>query len=192
VAAAGDGGRPVRVGPTGYAGIVTRAVALVIDSIVLDVIAIAVAAAVQLLISLFTGHSNLGAVAAVVTGILWFVWAGVYFATFWNLTGETPGNRVLGIRVTSVDGGDIGVWQAILRYFGLVLAALPLGLGFVPVLFNERRRGLQDWIGGTVVRWVEQDGGTPDAPSPAAQLTPGPVLTARAATLPAAPPRADS
>ncbi len=189
---AGDGGRHSRAAPTGYAGVVTRAVALVIDCIILDLIAIIVGACVQLLISLFTGHNNLGATAAVVTGVLWFIWAGVYFSTFWNLTGETPGNRLLGIRVTNIDGGDIGPWQAIRRYFGLVLAALPLGLGFVPVLFNDRRRGLQDWIGGTVVRWVEPDGATRDGPPPSARPSTGRVLTPSGASLPAAPPRADS
>lgn len=185
-----DGSAPeVRSHPAGYAGIVTRAVALTIDAVVLDVIAIVVAAGAQLLISLFTGHSNLGATAAVVTGILWFVWAGLYFTTFWNLTGVTPGNRVLGIRVTTLDGGDVSAWQAIRRYFGLVLAALPLGLGFVPVLFNDRKRGLQDWIGGTVVRWVERPAHghhVPEVAPPAERaITPG------ASTLPASLPPSD-
>jgi uncharacterized RDD family membrane protein YckC len=37
------------------------------------------------------------------------------------------------------------------RLFGLVLAIVPLFAGFVPVLFTKRRRGLQDFLAGTVV-----------------------------------------
>ncbi len=40
---------------------------------------------------------------------------------------------------------------AIVRLVGLFLAALPLLLGFVPILLNERRRGLQDLLGRSVV-----------------------------------------
>jgi uncharacterized RDD family membrane protein YckC len=37
------------------------------------------------------------------------------------------------------------------RLVGLVLAIIPLFAGFIPVLFTERRRGLPDFLGGTVV-----------------------------------------
>ena len=182
----------VRSHPSGYAGIVTRAVALMIDAVVLDVIAVVVAAAAQLLISLLTGDKKLGISAALVTGILWFVWAGLYFTTFWNLTGVTPGNRVLGIRVTTVDGGDVSAWQAVRRYFGLVLAALPLGLGFVPVLFNDRKRGLQDWMGGTVVRWVEHQRPARGHHVPAATPPGERALTPGTSSLPASLPPSES
>jgi hypothetical protein len=36
------------------------------------------------------------------------------------------------------------------------LAALPLFLGYLPVLTNERRRGLQDRIGHTEVTYVRE------------------------------------
>jgi uncharacterized RDD family membrane protein YckC len=37
------------------------------------------------------------------------------------------------------------------RVAGLVLAALPLFAGFIPILLNERRRGFADWLADTVV-----------------------------------------
>ena len=37
------------------------------------------------------------------------------------------------------------------RMVGLVLAIVPLFAGFIPVLFTERRRGLPDFLAGTVV-----------------------------------------
>jgi uncharacterized RDD family membrane protein YckC len=40
---------------------------------------------------------------------------------------------------------------ALVRLVALFLAALPLLLGFLPILLNDRRRGLQDLLGGSVV-----------------------------------------
>ncbi len=38
-----------------------------------------------------------------------------------------------------------------MRLIGLVLAIVPMFAGFVPVLFTEKRRGLPDFLAGTVV-----------------------------------------
>ena len=38
-----------------------------------------------------------------------------------------------------------------MRCVGVVLAALPLFAGFVPILFDSRRRGFQDWLPHTTV-----------------------------------------
>ena len=43
------------------------------------------------------------------------------------------------------------VGRSLVRLVGLVLAIVPLFAGFLPVLFNERRRGLPDFLAGTVV-----------------------------------------
>jgi hypothetical protein len=39
----------------------------------------------------------------------------------------------------------------VLRFGALVLAALPLFAGFLPILVDARRRGLQDMLAHTVV-----------------------------------------
>ena len=39
----------------------------------------------------------------------------------------------------------------IVRFVGLVLSIVPLFAGFLPVLFTKRRRGLADFLAGTVV-----------------------------------------
>jgi uncharacterized RDD family membrane protein YckC len=43
------------------------------------------------------------------------------------------------------------VWRSLIRLVGLVLAIIPCFAGFVPVVFDSRRRGLQDFMAGTVV-----------------------------------------
>jgi uncharacterized RDD family membrane protein YckC len=79
------------------------------------------------------------------------VWCVAYWATFWSTTGQTPGDRIMQIRVSRSDGGRLHAARAVVRVGATVLAALPLGAGFLPILLNDRRRGLHDWIADTVV-----------------------------------------
>ena len=44
-----------------------------------------------------------------------------------------------------------------MRFVGLVLAIVPLFAGFLPVLFDARRRGLQDFLAGTTVLYVDRE-----------------------------------
>jgi uncharacterized RDD family membrane protein YckC len=44
------------------------------------------------------------------------------------------------------------VWRSLVRFAGLILAIIPMFLGFIPVLFDGRRRAFQDYVAGTVVR----------------------------------------
>ncbi len=75
-----------------------------------------------------------------------------YFALFWQTAGQTPGMRLMDVRVLSRRGdGRLTGWQALLRTIGLALAIIPCFLGFVPALFDRRRRALPDYLAGTVV-----------------------------------------
>ncbi len=86
----------------------------------------------------------------------WVVIAGGYFVLFWSSAGQTLGMRLLRLRVRTAAGDPPSVGRSIVRVIGLVLAIVPLFLGFVPVLFDERRRGLADFMAGTTV--VYDDG----------------------------------
>jgi uncharacterized RDD family membrane protein YckC len=59
--------------------------------------------------------------------------------------------RLLRLRVQTASGDPPSLGRSIVRVVGLVLAIVPLFLGFVPVLFDERRRGLPDFMAGTTV-----------------------------------------
>jgi hypothetical protein len=37
------------------------------------------------------------------------------------------------------------------RLAGLALAIIPMFAGFIPVLFDDRRRALQDYLAGTTI-----------------------------------------
>jgi uncharacterized RDD family membrane protein YckC len=58
----------------------------------------------------------------------------------------------MGVRVVCADGGEpVRLGAAIVRLMGMALAALPLFAGFLLILVDDRRRGLQDRFARTVV-----------------------------------------
>jgi uncharacterized RDD family membrane protein YckC len=135
-----------------YQGLVTRGIAFVIDAALVNLVAVAVAASAALIVSALSLPDSLDTVLVAAGGWLFLLWSAAYFVTCWSSTGQTPGNRVMQIRVVRAeDGAVLRPWRSVLRLVGLMLAALPLFLGFVPILLNERRRGLQDAIAGSVV-----------------------------------------
>jgi hypothetical protein len=83
---------------------------------------------------------------------LGFGWGGLYFTGFLALwSGQTPGKRLLGIRVVRLDGSPIGWWAAFERFAGYA-AGLATGLiGFVQIFWDDNRQAIQDKISETVV-----------------------------------------
>jgi uncharacterized RDD family membrane protein YckC len=136
-----------------YAGLVTRAIAITIDALLINVAALAVTGAVLMLESLFSVSHKHNKLVAVVGGVLFAVWLVSYFAVFWTTTGQTPGNRVMHIRVTRTDGTRLRPRGALVRLGGMVLS-LPLFWGYLPVLTNTRRRAAFDVLAGTIVSVV--------------------------------------
>jgi uncharacterized RDD family membrane protein YckC len=142
--------RPPRADPPAEAGIATRAVALAADAGIVLVLSMALVGTASLVSSL-VGGLRPEWLAALLLGGASFLLAAVYFVLFWGGAGQTPGMRLLRVRVRDVGGGPISTGRAVLRLVGLVLAIVPLFLGFAPVLFTERRRGLPDLLARTVV-----------------------------------------
>ena len=138
--------------PVEYAGIVTRAIAFAADAAVIQLVAIAVAGTFALILSVISLSEELDKVLLVAGSVVYGLWLVGYFVVFWSAAGETPGNRLLQIRVCrAVDGAPPSAGAALLRFAGLIIAALPLFAGFLPILFDERRRGVQDMLARTVV-----------------------------------------
>ena len=146
--------------PRHYVGLVTRVLAFAIDAVIIDAVAIAVAVVVTVTLSVVSVPQQLRVVLAAAGGVLFVVWAAAYFVTFWATTGQTPGNRLLRIRVRAASGGRLPPRRAIVRFVGLTLAAIPLGAGYLMILVDDRRRGLHDRLARTVV--VEAGEVTPD------------------------------
>jgi uncharacterized RDD family membrane protein YckC len=83
---------------------------------------------------------------------LGFGWAAVYFTAFLAMMhGQTPGKRLLGLRVIRLDGKPLGWWISFER-FGGYAASFSVGLlGFFQILWDRNRQGLHDKACETVV-----------------------------------------
>ena len=137
--------------PVEYVGLVTRAIAFAVDAAIVNLVAILTSAVFALTFSVVGLPDELRDVAIAAGGVLYVVWTFGYFVAFWSTTGQTPGNRLLRIRVRPVSGARLRPRRALLRLLGLTLAALPLFLGFLLILVDDRRRGLHDVLARTVV-----------------------------------------
>ena len=134
-----------------YPGLATRAISFVVDAAILSLVATIVGVGASLILSLLHFPSVVNTILAALGTVLYVLWLVGYFVVFWSTTGQTPGARAMQIKVQTPEGGSISPTHALIRCVGVVLAALPLFLGFVPVLYDDQRRALPDRLAGTVV-----------------------------------------
>lgn len=87
-------------------------------------------------------------IVTVLSGVIIF---NLYVATSWALVDKTLGQALLGLRVLRTNGTRLTFPKAIKRAVGYILSALPLFLGFLWVLIDDRRQGWHDKLADTVV-----------------------------------------
>ena len=63
----------------------------------------------------------------------------------------TIGKKIVGLRVTDLNGQQINFGKATGRHFGKILSGLILGIGFIMIAFTEQKQGLHDIMAGTLV-----------------------------------------
>ena len=77
---------------------------------------------------------------------------GLYVIIMHKRFGKTVGKFLVGIKVVDKTTKDtITYGQAIIRYLGLIIAALPLGLGVFWGAFNQKKRCWHDYFSDTIV-----------------------------------------
>lgn len=121
--------------PVEYAGFWRRFVAWIIDQILLGIVLAPIAYIIPKLY-----ENGFGALFDV-----------AYTVGFWTWKSQTPGKMALGIRIVTIDGEPIGFGRSILRYFGMIVASLPLGLGLFWIGWDRKKQGWHDKIAGTYV-----------------------------------------
>jgi uncharacterized RDD family membrane protein YckC len=139
-----------------YGGIATRAVGLALDVAIAQIIVFAGGAVLALVASLVDAQFD-DTLMAILATAAWAIVVGIYFVLFWSTAGQTPGMRVMGLRVRTPDGQHPGVGRSIVRLIGLGLAIIPLFAGFLPVLVDDRRRGIHDMLAGTLVVYADAE-----------------------------------
>jgi uncharacterized RDD family membrane protein YckC len=129
-----------------YAGFWQRAVALLIDWLIVVVIAMPI-----IVVTFGAAYFSLDpvrrsgdlAIAALV---------GAIIVGFWRYCGATPGKLAVGVRVVdAATGAPPSTLRLVIRLLCYVVSALPFYLGFLWAAFDRRKQGWHDKIAGTVV-----------------------------------------
>jgi uncharacterized RDD family membrane protein YckC len=119
---------------------------------------------VGLILSLFTAVEISSPGAVLGAAGVWSLVVANYFVLFWTLAGETPGMRLMALRVIDRAGDPPGLGQALVRLVGMILAAIPFFAGYLLILVDERRRGLHDMLARTTVVYAPMSGAPSSAP----------------------------
>lgn len=75
----------------------------------------------------------------------------IFFEYIWN--GQSPGKRLVNIRVVRTDGNPVGLSEVVIRNLVRIVDFLPsgYGVGLVVMFFNRQSRRLGDLAAGTLV-----------------------------------------
>jgi uncharacterized RDD family membrane protein YckC len=127
------------------AGLWRRLVAMFYDSLLL-LSALLVATAVAMMIT----RGTLSYHNPWFRTSLFLIWFGFY-SWFWLHGGQTLGMRAWRLRVQSIDGGPISVWQALLRFMVAIPSLALGGLGLFWMLIDPKKMTLYDRFSESVM-----------------------------------------
>ncbi|MFZ0544080.1 MAG: RDD family protein [Candidatus Promineifilaceae bacterium] len=135
------------------AGIGSRFMAALVDTIIIVVMLVIVNLVFLLLVGLEANWivAALGLISFV---ILW----GYYIFFEMNWGGQTPGKRWVGLRVIRVDGTPISLSESLIRNLIRFVDFLPVsyGIGVVTMFITSQSRRLGDLAAGTIVVWERE------------------------------------
>ena len=157
---------PQAISYSGYAGFWLRVAAYFIDTIIIEVVVLPIALVAGFIFGIwggmhhvkpgfvnYDGTLNVGFVlleVGIVIFSMTFRW--LYFALQESSAAQaTLGKRLLGLRVTDLNGQRISMGRATGRFFGKIISGLILCVGFMMAGFTERKQALHDIMAGTLV-----------------------------------------
>jgi uncharacterized RDD family membrane protein YckC len=156
------------------AGPGSRAAAYFLDLLIMSVVG---QLTVNLLVATFAAlFSALGLesqlwISAIVGLVGFALYNGYFILLEWLLNGQTPGKRLLHIRVIKQGGYALRFFDTLLRNLLRVIDFLPLfyGVGLTSLLLTRDSQRVGDLVAGTLVVYqepVETDSLLPDLPAP--------------------------
>jgi uncharacterized RDD family membrane protein YckC len=137
-----------------YAGFWLRFAAYLIDTIILGLVFVPVGVVLGLMQAasassqgpdLMPGINGLINVGSILAG---WLYSSLMESSSWQ---GTVGKKVVGLRVTDLDGNRISFGKATGRYFGKILSGMICMVGFIMAAFTEKRQALHDMLAGTLV-----------------------------------------
>jgi uncharacterized RDD family membrane protein YckC len=133
-------------------GFLRRLVAYFIDGIILSIVSwiLQLIFGAPMVLDPTTGQTATSMMGVVGT-LLVIVIEIAYFVYFWSSSGQTPGKKIMGIKVVTTDGQLVSFGKAFLRLVGYVISGFVFCLGFIWIIFDSNKQGWHDKIAGTYV-----------------------------------------
>jgi uncharacterized RDD family membrane protein YckC len=94
---------------------------------------------------------------AILIFVLFLIFAGYFIVFEWLWNGQTPGKRLLKLRVIREDGRPITLWESIARNLLRIFDAVPgfvlpvYSIGLISIFMSSRDQRVGDVFAGTVV-----------------------------------------
>jgi uncharacterized RDD family membrane protein YckC len=136
-------------------GIGSRLLSALVDTLLIALLQVIVFGTLILLAGmevLFSSSAPTWMVAILSLVAFVFFWGYyIFFEILWN--GQSPGKRMVGLRVIRVDGTPVTAVEVVIRNLVRLIDLLPAayGIGVVTMFVNEKSRRLGDLAAGTVV-----------------------------------------
>jgi len=138
-----------------YAGFWKRLAAYIIDYVMAVIVTYFISFVGALLIGLPSREQFEGLalnIATIWICMVWLVTPWLYWALMESSSKQgTLGKRVLGIKVTDLNGGRLSFYRATARYWAKIISALTLLIGFIIAGFTAKKQALHDIISGCLV-----------------------------------------
>lgn len=139
-----------------YAGFWFRFIAAIVDGILVQIASFIIVLPLAFMLGMSMAESAAlheieaagSALGFVIGTLLQWLYFTVSESSGWQ---ATLGKKMFGLRVTDADGNKIGFGKANGRYWGKILSALILCIGFLMIAFTQKKQGLHDIIAGTLV-----------------------------------------
>jgi uncharacterized RDD family membrane protein YckC len=152
-----------------YAGFWLRFAAYLIDTLILGVVFVPVGFVIGIVMAANGSDETSELMPVVNMGInggsimAGWLYSSLLESSSWQ---GTVGKKLVGIRVTDLNGYPISFGKATGRYFGKILSSMICLVGFIMVAFTEKQQALHDQLAGTLVVTGGASGPPPVPPPP--------------------------
>ena len=140
--------------PNVYAGFWRRVLAHLIDFVILIICSIPLVFLEDFMASVGMDIEdvNVQSLALVLNWFIGFIISWLYYTLFESSSKQgTPGKMAIGIIVTDLNGQKISFGKANGRYWGKMVSAIILGIGFIMAGTTPKKQALHDIMAGTIV-----------------------------------------
>lgn len=137
-----------------YAGFWMRFLAYLIDVLLMSAVFFPLGVVLGLTIgaSGSVDNSPLLALASSLSRVVSIAAGWLYYSLLESSSWQgSVGKKLLGLRVTDMNGNRISFGKATGRYFGKILSGMICLVGFIMAAFTEKQQALHDLMAGTLV-----------------------------------------